>query len=183
LANSITLNVALELIQHEGIVREAYRDSQGIWTWSVGITNASGHQVHPAYKDAPQPMRACLAACLERLEKNYVPGVNKAFKRKLLTEAQFAAALSFHFNTGAINTASWVKLWKVGDVAGARKAIMNWKKPREIIGRRQKERDLFFDGSWSNNGTSTEYAVSKPSYKPCKPHSVDVRTDLQALLL
>ncbi|MCP4386536.1 MAG: peptidoglycan-binding protein [Hyphomicrobiales bacterium] len=34
---------------------------------------------------------------------------------------------------------------------------MNWRKPPEIIGRRTKERDLFFDGRWSNDGTMTEF--------------------------
>lgn len=38
----ITARVALELASHEGLVRQAYKDSVGVWTWSIGITSASG---------------------------------------------------------------------------------------------------------------------------------------------
>lgn len=50
-----------------------------------------------------------------------------------------------------------MQLWKAGKVAEAKLAIMNWVKPPEIKGRREAERDLFFDGKWSNNGIMTEY--------------------------
>ena len=39
----------------------------------------------------------------------------------------------------------------------ARKAFMSWSKPQDIIPRRKAERDLFFDGKWSNDGKATEY--------------------------
>ena len=83
-----------------------------------------------------------------------------------MSEAEFAAALSFHYNTGKINSATWVKDVKVGKREKGRLNIMNWRRPAEIIPRRQKERDLFFEGKWANNGAVTEYAVSKPSYTP-----------------
>jgi lysozyme len=180
----LTARIAKELISHEAIVREAYLDSKNVWTWSVGITNASGHEVYPAYLDKPQSIRLCLEVYIERLKKKYIPGVDAAFAGHSLTEAQYGAALSFHFNTGAIATASWVKSWKAGKIAQARSEIMNWKKPPEIIGRRTAERDLFFDGVWSNNGKSTVYPVKKPSHKPdfAHPTSVDVSADLDALI-
>ena len=59
-SSDITERVALELIQHEAIVQEAYKDSKGIWTWGVGVTSASGHSVE-RYKDNPQPLAKCLA--------------------------------------------------------------------------------------------------------------------------
>lgn len=39
-------------------------------------------------------------------------------------------------------------------------------KAKEIIPRRQKERDLFFDGKWSNSGTVTEYTRVSASGTP-----------------
>lgn len=155
----ITARTALELASHEGLVRQAYKDSVGVWTWSIGITNASGHNVE-RYIGKPQTLEVCLEVYVWALEK-YANDVRKVFKDKPLNEHQFAAAVSFHYNTGAIARAAWVKKWLAGDVAGAKKDFMNWSKPKEIIPRRQKERDLFFDGKWSNNGTVTEYTRVK----------------------
>lgn len=155
----ITPRVALELASHEGLVRQAYKDSVGVWTWSIGITNASGHNVD-RYIGNPQTLERCLEVYVWALEK-YANDVRKVFKDKPLNEHQFAAAVSFHYNTGGIARASWVKKWLAGDVAGAKKDFMNWSKPKEIIPRREKERDLFFDGKWSNNGTVTEYTRVK----------------------
>lgn len=163
---TITPRVAAELAAHEAIVREAYRDSVGVWTWSIGVTNASGHTVHPRYKDNPQTLDRCFDVYVWLLQEKYAPAVRKAFEGHAITESQFAAALSFHYNTGAILTASWVKLWKAGNIAAAKTSIMEWRKPAEIIPRRQKERDLFFDGKWSSDGTVRVLGVKKPSYQP-----------------
>ena len=138
----ITPKIALEVIQHEGFVREAYKDSKGIWTWGFGVTSRSGHDVE-RYRGKPQSVERCVEIYLWLLQK-YLDDVAKAFHPKELTEDQAAAALSFHWNTGAIGKASWVRRWKAGDIAGARTAFMWYRKPKEIIGRRRKERDLFF---------------------------------------
>ena len=163
--DGITLRVALELLSHEAIVREAYRDSQNVWTWGVGVTDASGHKVE-RYIDSPQTIERCLEIYVWLLRTRYAPAVRRAFEGHVLSEHEFAAALSFHYNTGAIGRATWVKLFKAGERAAAENAFMSWNKPREIIGRRTKERDLFFDGKWSNDGTTTVWPVRKPSYKP-----------------
>jgi hypothetical protein len=55
---------------------------------------------------------------------------------------------------------------KAGERAAAENAFMSWIKPREIIVRRTKERDLFFSGKWSSNGTTIVWPVRKPSYRP-----------------
>lgn len=178
----ITARIARELLAHEGIVQEAYLDSRNIWTWSVGVTNASGHEVYPRYKDNPQDLERCLGVYLWLLGKKYAPAVEQAFAGRELSEAQFGAALSFHYNTGAISTAAWVRQWLEGDTAGARKSIMNWKAPAEIVPRRQKERALFFDGVWSAAGKSQLYKVAKPTYKPANPRPVDIGPAIEALL-
>lgn len=174
MATPLTARGALELVCHEAIVPEWYLDSVGVGTWSVGITKASGIDV-ARYKDHPASIEECLAAFIGRLKAIYIPDVLKAFGTRALSEAQFAAALSFHYNTGAISRADWVKQWLAGDVTSAKASIMNWRKPASIIERRGKERDLFFDGKWSNDGTALVYSVSKPSYKPVKPVRVDIR--------
>lgn len=163
----LTLRIILEILHHEGLVREAYKDSVGVWTWSVGITNASGHKVHPRYVDNPQTVERCLEVYLWLLRTKYLPEVLAAFKGVTLTEAQLAAALSFHWNTGAIGVASWVKSFKLGDRKFAYTQFMNYNRPVEIYERRKAERELFFEGKWHNQGKVTLYTeVRKPSYIP-----------------
>ena len=156
----------LELASHEGIVQEAYKDSKGIWTWGIGVTSASGHKVL-RYKDNPQALSKVIEIFKWLVETKYLPAVKEAFSGIELTEAQLAAALSFHYNTGSIKKASWVRSYRAGNLGLARKQFMDWKKPAEIIPRRQKECDLFFDGVWSNKGLVNVYTqVNKPSYTP-----------------
>lgn len=164
-SSDITERVAMELIQHEAIVQEAYKDSQGIWTWGVGVTSASGHSVE-RYKDNPQPLAKCLAIYVWLLREKYAPAVRQAFSGRELTEAQFAAALSFHYNTGAIERASWVKTWLTGGLAKAKEQFLEWRRPPAIMGRRRAEADLFFHGKWSSGGLAAVYPVLKPSYQP-----------------
>ena len=180
----LTAQVALELLSHEAVVREAYRDSVGVWTWGVGVTEASGHSVCPRYVDRPQTMRWCLEMYLRLLKETYAPAVLTAFEGCELSESEFGGALSFHYNTGAIATATWVEEWQRGDVEAARSSFMNWRRPPQIIPRREKERDLFFDGKWSNNGTVMELPVVKPSYLPdtTGKRPVDIRALLSELL-
>lgn len=177
----VTERVAQELLSHEGIVPEAYKDIKGVWTWSVGLTAASGYNIMQ-YKDNPQSLEVCLQAYLAVLNARYVPPVKKAFGATVLTEAQFGAALSFHYNTGAIGKASWVKLWLAGNVAAAKAAILNWDAPPSVMTRRKEEQNLFFNGVWSSNGTALLYSVAKPSYAAVNPQRVNVATTLQQLL-
>lgn len=169
----ITEKAALEIVAHEGIVPEAYRDSVGVWTWSVGITDASGHHVM-RYKDNPQPLEKCLAVYLWLLRTKFLPAVLQAFGNHEPTEAQLTAALSFHWNTGAIGRATWIKSFVAGRVADAEAQIMNWTRPASLTERRRRERDLFFDGVWTGDGTALVYDVAKPSYKPVRPHRVPI---------
>lgn len=159
----------------------AYKDSVGVWTWAAGITSASGHKVE-RYIDNPQTLERCIEVFAWLLETKYLPPVLKAFKGHDLTETQLGAALSFHWNTGAINKATWVKRFMAGDVQGAKTAFMWYKKPKAIIGRRKKERDLFFGGQWSNDGTCTEITRVNSNYSPIWSSSkkINIETALQA---
>jgi len=157
----VDYDVALETLSHEGLVRQTYLDSKGVPTWSVGVTSRSGHSVE-RYYDNPQPMDYCLQVYVWLLRGSYTRDVEAAFKGFTLTKSQFAAALSFHWNTGAIKRAAWVALFKAGKMAQAEAAFMRYSKPPEIMARRKKEADLLFRGRWSNDGRITEYTqVSK----------------------
>ena len=180
-APDITPRIAAELIAHEGIVCEAYLDSVGIWTWSVGLTDASGHKVG-RYRDNPQSLSHCMAVFVWALRRNYLPAVLAAFGSYRPQEHELAAALSFHWNTGGIARAEWMKQVMAGDREGARAAMLNWAKPASLLGRRRKEQALFFDGIWSEDGKALVYAVAKPSYRPVNGKRVAV-ADLLANVL
>lgn len=180
----LTPRVALELIAHEGLIQELYKDSEGISTWSIGITNASGHNVD-RYKDNPQPIQKCLEIYLWLLETNYIPAVLRAFTGHELTEEQFAAALSFHYNTGAIEKTSWVTLFLDGKPAESETFLRtHYLNNGDLQERRDKEADLFFHGKWVGTGCATVYKVNKPSYTPNwgSAQQVDVTKEIEALL-
>lgn len=180
---AVTAAIALELLEHEAIVLEAYKDSRGIWTWGVGVTSRSGHAVE-RYKDNPQTIKRCLEIYLWLLRERYLVGVLDAFKGYPLTESELGAALSFHYNTGQIAAAEWVRLVKEGKRDQAREAFMNYSRPKEIIARRKAERDLFFDGKWTSDGKVVVYEVGKPSYNPkwSSARLIDVRDALAEAL-
>lgn len=135
----------MALIGHEGIVQSRYKDSVGVWTVGVGHTAAAGHP-DPAKMTGEMTVSEVLGLLRHDIRK-YEDGVNRAVNVPL-KQHEFDALVSFHYNTGAIGRASFVKLLNAGDRAGAMRRIMDWRKPAEIIPRRTAERDLFKTGKY-----------------------------------
>lgn len=154
------------LMIHEGIVPGPYRDSVGVWTYGIGHTKAAGAP-DPAgmARGMPTDLDGALVRVFEVFRKDlerYEREVDAAITVDV-SQAQFDAAVSFHYNTGAIRKASWVKALNAGDLAGAHAKIMNWRKPKEIIPRRKAERDLLKNGIYPS-GAATVWNVD-PSGK------------------
>lgn len=178
----LTPRIVLELLAHEGLVREAYRDSVGVWTWSVGITDASGHRVYPRYKDNPQPVSRCLEVYLWLLRTRYLAPVIAAFGSYDPAEHELGAALSFHWNTGAIRRASWVAGFVAGDREGALASFLSWSLPAAVAARRRREAALLFDGQWTGDGSTLVYEVAKPSYRPVHGRRQDLSAEIASLM-
>ena len=144
------------LVAHEGVVPGPYLDSVGVWTFGIGHTKAAGS---PDPARLPRGMPADLDAALREVFTvfrrdlaKYEADVERALGRTPAAQHEFDAAVSFHFNTGAIARAAWVDLWKRGQKAdAARSMLANWRKPAEIIDRRTAERDLFLTGSYGTD--------------------------------
>jgi GH24 family phage-related lysozyme (muramidase) len=179
----LTERTLLEIAEHEGLVLEAYRDSVGVWTWGFGVTDASGHKVGRYRKNCSTIERA-VEVYEWLLRDKYLPQVLAAFRGRELTEAQLTAALSFHWNTGAIGRADWVKSFLAGNRNRAWTEFMNYSRPREIINRRKAERDLFFDGRWSGDGVVTMYERVRPGGTPdwSSARQIDIKDEVRAAL-
>jgi GH24 family phage-related lysozyme (muramidase) len=147
-----------EILSHEAIVLDRYKDSVGVLTIGVGHTAAAGPP------DPRQPLEALTVdeavALFARDLPRYDVEVERAVKVPL-EQHEFDALVSFHFNTGAIGKAAFVKKLNAGDRAGAAKGMMAWRKPAEIIPRRQKEQELFRDGIYSGDGKVSVYRADK----------------------
>lgn len=104
-----TSKQGIEFIErHEGVVLKAYRDPVGILTIGAGLTKASGVVTPtPGMVISRDEASRLLGLALQR---NYEPRVTKAMSGA--NQHEFDAGVSFDFNTGAIDRATWVKLWR-----------------------------------------------------------------------
>lgn len=160
----LTPRIVAAVAHEEGLVLEAYKDSVGVWTWALGVAETGGHDVR-RYKDNPSTLEAAVAASIDIMRRKYLPAVQRAFDGLRLKEHEIASALAFHWNTGAIGKASWVKAYRDGNLAAARAGYLAWNKPAEIIARRKRDATLFFDAEWPDLRVPV-YPVRKPSYTP-----------------
>ncbi len=136
----------------EGVVLRAYRCPAGVWTIGAGLTAASGVvKPGPGMVITPDAAKDLLAKALER---NYEPAVDRAMWPGRPVQHEFDAGVMFHFNTGAIGRASWVKAWIADNAAAARKGLAAWNKGGGkvlpgLVKRREREADLLLQGVYA----------------------------------
>jgi lysozyme len=130
---------------HEGIVTRAYRDAAGVWTIGIGHTAAAG---------TPVPVRGMTITRDEAL--GIFAGDLPRYERRVaaamgaVAQTAFDGAVSFDFNTGAIDRATWVDRYHEGRSTEARTGLLQWTKAggRRLAGlvrRREDEAALIFD--------------------------------------
>jgi lysozyme len=148
---------------HEGVVLKAYRDPVGVWTIGAGLTSASGVvKVRPEMILTKDEASRLLR---EALRRNYEPAVAKAMPGAAQNE--FDAGTSFHWNTGAIAKATWVKRWLAKAQASLIKAgLMAWTKGggKVLPGlkrRREEEAAMLLEGRYI--GVETPLVLKKSS--------------------
>ena len=138
------------LERHEGVRLTAYRDPVGIWTIGAGLTAASGVVTPRAGMTITAAEASRLLALA--LARNYEPAVRAAMPGA--SQAAFDAGVSFHFNTGAIGRARWVKLWREKASAEAiQAALLSWVKAGGrtlpgLVTRRKEEGRLLLTGRY-----------------------------------
>jgi lysozyme len=152
---------ALEL--EEGVVLRAYRDVAGVWTIGPGLTAASGVVVPKAgmvitRDEATALLRAALPKYEARVSK-YMPGAN---------QHEIDAAVSFDWNTGAIDRAKWVVFWRArANSNSIRASLMTWchgggKVLPGLEARRAREARMLLDGVYRTDAapSSTPFAYA-----------------------
>lgn len=165
-----------EIMDHEGIVLQPYLDSEGVWTVYIGHTAAAGS---PDPRVGAQGTMEDAIAVFRRDIAKFEREVGAAITVPL-AQHEFDAAVSFHYNTGAIGRATWVETLNSGDRARAADQIMNWSKPKAIISRRRAEQRLFRDGTYSSDGKVPVYEAVNGRVQWGNVRLVDVRTLLGA---
>lgn len=138
-------------IRPDGLV-EAYPDpGTGGDPWTIGW-GATGSGLHGTVTKGTVWTQE---QCDERLEadlERYAGMVRTVLGDAPTTQAQFDALVSFHYNTGAIRTATLTRKHKAGDYAGAANEFGRWVNAggrvlKGLVRRRAAEAKLYRSGS------------------------------------
>ncbi len=125
-----------KLIAREGFKTKAYKDTKGIWTIGVGHT---GPEVTSTLQWSSDQVMIAFRHDVGWAE-DAVNEINTS-----LTQNQFNALVSLVFNIGAtaFRKSTMRRKLVAGDVQGAGKEFDKWHIPKEIISRRNSEKEQF----------------------------------------
>lgn len=134
----------------EGCRLKAYPDpgSKDGKPWTIGW-GSTGSDIGPGIVWTQAQADARFVKDLERYEADVIKAIGSA----PTTQDQFDALVSFHYNTGAIATATLTKLHNRGDYAGAALEFRKWNKNdgkvmQGLVNRRADEEKLY-RGEWA----------------------------------
>ena len=157
----------------EGTVLRAYRCPAGVWSIGDGLTAASG-VVKPRAGMVITAAEATRLLALALRDK-YEPSVEvaMAIPGTVVTrpsQHEFDAGVSFHFNTGAIRKATWVKQWKAKSPrAQIRMSLLAWNKGGGkvlpgLTARRDREAAMLLDGVYRTDGATRKVPTTAIGY-------------------
>lgn len=132
------------LMNNEGVVLKPYLDTKGIPTIGVGNTYyEDGAKVTMA--DPPITQKRAMEL-FRWILKHYELAVYSN-TRDDITQNQFDSLVSFTYNVGVSAFKNSTLLKRINARSSdqsIKNAFMMWNKPKEIIGRRKREVDLYF---------------------------------------
>lgn len=146
----------------EGLFLKAYDDAndkvvkpgqrvRGTLTIGYGHTTVAGPpKVYAGMAITREQADAILAADLASVELE----VEHLLGKTVVTQGEFDALVSFHFNTGGLGRSSTLRLLKQGKIEAAANALLAWNKAggkvsKGLARRRKAERQLFLTGAWN----------------------------------
>lgn len=155
-----------KIVQREGVILHAYRDSVGVWTIGTGHTTAAGPpEVHPGMVITKEQNDEILRQDLKPIEEQFVQYVHVD-----VTQNQYDAIISIVFNVGPkFWHSTAVQRLNSHDVEGAAEAILMWNKPPEIKGRRHTEYVQFLTPDSISTGTTVSIPTPAPTPTPTIP--------------
>lgn len=136
----------LELVKHfESLYLKAYRDPVGIWTIGWGHTGLKHNDgtVYAGRTITKAEAEKLLAYDMQQFEQRVVSLVKVP-----LTDDQFAALVSFDFNTGGLGRSTLLKKLNQNDYKGAAAELPKWNRAggkvlKGLTRRRLSEQKLF----------------------------------------
>jgi lysozyme len=149
----------------EGATPTPYLCPANVWTIGFGVTSTDGIKVKDLPRDRELTMQEMVDQFLKKIKK-YEDDVNSAVKVPI-TQQQFDALVSFHYNTGAIKTATLTKLINSGapkeDIIAS---LKKWNKGggkvlKGLVRRRNEEANMFLNGVYAGSGLVTLVKADK----------------------
>ena len=132
----------------EGAVTQPYKDSVGVWTFGVGHTRFAG-EPDPEKMERKEHSLQYVFHLFKKDIAKYEAEVDRAVTVSI-SQHEFDALVSFHYNTGGIARAKLTGSLNAGNRAKAADQFMGWVRPRSIIGRRTAEMTLFEHGTYGS---------------------------------
>jgi GH24 family phage-related lysozyme (muramidase) len=139
------------ILAEEAVILSTYRDSGGVLTLGAGHTDSAGPPklelgMKINLKEAFNIFRGDIA----KYENEVSTAVGVP-----LTQNQFDALVSWHYNTGAIRKATLTEKLNAKDYPGAAKEFARWNKSngkvlRGLIDRRERETAIFTDAHYED---------------------------------
>ncbi|WP_461551991.1 lysozyme [Sinorhizobium meliloti] len=139
------------MLAEEAIVLAAYNDGTGTMTIGAGHTAAAG----PPVPRSGMTISLTEAINIYRNDLAMTESQVQSAVRAVLSQHQFDALVSWHFNTGAISSATLTRKLNTGNVAGAAAEFARWNKSKGkvlegLIARRERETAMFSKGDYGN---------------------------------
>jgi len=149
------------LVELEGVCLTPYFDSVGVVTIGVGATRSE----IPKLAKWPKTKSITMEVAFKLLNKSlikYENAVDKALTVKISQE-KFDSLVSICYNIGigGMKRSTFIKRINRGESpVRIKHAMMMWRKPKEIIGRRTREADLFMYEKYRLRGTAQLFVTS-----------------------
>lgn len=140
----------IQLVKHfEGLFLKAYLCPAKVWTIGYGHTGLK-HNDGTVMRGRTITEAEAEQLLTHDLNTKYAPEVERLVMVPL-TQPQFDALVSFHFNTGALAKSTLLKKLNQNDKGGAAEEFLKWTRGggrvlKGLVRRRQAERHLFLKG-------------------------------------
>ncbi len=163
---NISTNGKIFLTSVEGICLSPYLDSKDIKTIAIGATKSE----IPNIANMPWETEITMERAFILLDsslKKYVDAVQSSLKIPV-KQHQFDALVSICYNIGCSGLKTSLFMRRINsayELAEVGDAILMWRKPPEIIGRRRKEVNLYKTGEYGD-GKANVFPVNPTTHKP-----------------